>query len=335
MSAHGAKLKVLLLSREEIEGLISMREAIEAGEKAFRAKGLGKVQMPPKSYVYFKNYDGDFRVMPAYLEEMGAAGVKIVNSHPRNPKEYGLPTVMAIIVLLDPKTGVPLAIMDGTWITNLRTGAGGAVATKYLARKDSKTIAMVGAGVQAKTQLLALNEVLKIEEIRINDLSQVKAEQYANEMSKKLGIDTKVIKETRKAVEGADVVVTTTPSRKPILMNDYVSKGMHINAIGADAPGKQELDPEILLRAKVVVDDMEQAIHGGEVNVPISKGIITSGDIYGDLGEIVTKKKPGRTSRDEITVFDSTGLAIQDIATDWVVYKKAKKMGKGKEVELL
>lgn len=328
-------MKVLLLCRAEVEGLISIREAIEAVEDAFRAKGLGKVQMPPKSYIYFKNYDGDFRVMPAYLEEMGAAGVKIVNAHPRNPKQHGLPTVMATILLLDPKTGVPLTIMDGTWITNLRTGAGGAVAAKYLAREDSKVVAMVGAGVQAKTQLLALNEVLEIEEVRVNDVSMESAKQYAAEMGKKLDIDAKVLKETRDTVESADVIVTTTPSKKPILMNDWVSDGTHINAIGADAPGKQELDPEILLRAKVVVDDIEQAIHGGEVNVPLSKGIIARGDIYADLGEIVTGKRPGRKSRDEITVFDSTGLAVQDIATDWVVYEKAKKMGKGMEVELL
>jgi len=129
--------------------------------------------------------------------------------------------------------------------------------------------------------------------------------------------------------------VTTTPARKPILMNDWVSKGMHINAIGADAPGKQELDPQILTRAKIVVDDVEQAIHGGEINVPLSEGAIARGDIYADLGEVVTGKKPGRTSREEITIFDSTGLAVQDIATDWVVYQKAREMGKGIEVELL
>ncbi len=312
-----------------------MREAIEAVEGAFRAKGLGKVQMPPKAYVYFKRHNGDFRVMPAYLEEMGAAGVKIVNAHPRNPKEHGLPTVMATILLLDPKTGAPLAIMDGTWITNVRTGAGGAVAAKYLARKGPQVVAMVGAGVQAKTQLIALNEVLDIKEIRVNDISVENAQLYAKEMGKKLGVDVKAVKNTEKAVEGADVVVTTTPSRRPILMNNWISDGTHINAIGADAPGKQELDPEILMRAKVVVDDVEQAIHGGEVNVPLSNGIIARGDIHADLGEIITKKKSGRTSRDEITVFDSTGLAVQDIATDWVVYKKAKKMGKGQEVELL
>lgn len=328
-------MKVLLLSRAEVEGLISMREAIEAVEGAFRAKGMGKAQMPPKSYVYFDRYKGDFRVMPAYLEDQGAAGVKIVNAHPLNPKEHGLPTVMAVIVLLDPKTGAPLAIMDGTWVTNIRTGASGAVAAKYLARRDSRIVAMVGAGVQAKTQLIALKEVLDIEEVRVNDISAENAQRYAEEMSKQLGVKVKAVGDTGKAVEGVDVVVTTTPSRKPILMNNWVSEGMHINAIGADAPGKQELDPNILTRAKIIVDDVEQAIHGGEVNVPLSEGDIARGDIYADLGEVVTGKKPGRTSREEITIFDSTGLAVQDIATDWVIYQKARETGKGIEVELL
>jgi len=328
-------MKVLLLSRAEIQDLLSMSEVIAAVEEAFRAKGLGKVQMPPKSYVNFERYGGDFRVMPAYLEEMGAAGVKIVNVHPKNPKEHCLPTVMATIILLDPATGAPLTIMDGTLITNLRTGAGGAVAAKHLARKDSKVVAMVGAGVQAKTQLLALKEVFKIEEIRVNDLSEKNAGLYAEEMGNELGVVAKVFQSTKEAVEAADIVVTTTPSTKPILMSDYVKEGTHINAIGADAPGKQELDPKILLRAKVVVDDIEQAIHGGEVNVPLSKGDIARGNIHADLGEIITKKKLGRASQEEITVFDSTGLAIQDIATDWVVYQKAKRLGKGREVELL
>jgi alanine dehydrogenase len=327
-------MKVLLLSKKEIEGLISMREVITAVEKAFRAKGLGRVQMPPKSYVNFEKYGGDFRVMPAYLEDIDAAGVKIVNVHPRNPKKYRLPTVMATILLLDPKTGAPLTIMDGTLITNLRTGAGGAVAAKYLARRDSRVVAMLGAGVQAKTQLLGLNEVLKIEEVRVNDISPKNVSRFAAEMSKMLGLEVKVFRSVKEATEAADIIVTTTPSTKPILMDEHVRSGTHINAIGADAPGKQELDPAILLRAKVVVDDVEQAIHGGEVNVPLSKGLISRGDIYADLGEIVTGKKPGRTSRDEITVFDSTGLAIQDIATDWFVYRKAKRLGKGRWVEL-
>jgi alanine dehydrogenase len=291
--------------------------------------------MPPKSYVYFNRFQGDFRVMPAYLEDMGAAGVKIVNVHPKNPQKYGLPTVMATIFLLDPKTGAPLAIMDGTWITNMRTGAGGAVAAKYLARKDSHVVAMVGAGAQARTQLIALNEVLDIDEVRVSDAVKGKAKKYAGEMSKLLGIEIEPTTDVEKTIKGADIVVTVTPARGPIVKDEWISEGMHINAIGADAPGKQELDPEILKRAKIVVDDMKQALHSGEVNVPLSEGIIARGDIYAELGEVITGKKSGRASRDEITIFDSTGLAIQDIATDWKVYQKAKKMGKGRKVELL
>jgi len=326
---------MLLLSKREIEKLITMGEAIEAVEEAFRAKGLGKVQMPPKSYVFLRRYHGDFRVMPAYLENIDAAGVKIVNVHPNNPKRYNLPTVMAVIVLLDPKTGAPIAIMDGTSVTNIRTGAAGAVAAKYLARRDSEVVAMVGSGAQARTQLLALAETFKIKEVRVNDLSVNNARAYVRLMKKRVRADYKIFTRTEHAVRGADIVVTTTPSRKPIVMNEWISDGTHINAIGADAPGKQELDPQILLRAKVVVDDVQQAIHSGEVNVPLSLGLIARADIFGDLGEIVAGKKRGRTSEDEVTVFDSTGLAVQDIATDWVIYQKAKRLGRGRKIELL
>jgi alanine dehydrogenase len=312
-----------------------MRETIEAVEEAFRAKGMGKAQMPPKSYVFFHRYDGDFRVMPAYLEDLGAAGVKIVNAHPENPKKHGLPSVMAVIVLLDPKTGAPLAIMDGTTITNFRTGAAGAIAVKYLARKDSEIVAMVGAGVQARTQLLALSEIIDIGEVRVNDVSLTNAKKYVREMGRKLGIKLKAVRKTDRAVRDADIIVTTTPVRKPIVMDKWISGGVHINAIGADAPGKQELDPKILKRAKIVVDDIDQAVHSGEINVSLSKGLIARADIYADLGEIVTGKKLGRASDEEVTIFDSTGLAVQDIATDWIVYKKAKRKGVGREIDLL
>lgn len=326
---------MLLLSKLDVEKIISMREVIKAVEEAFRAKGLGRIQMPPKSYIFFREHDGDFRAMPAYLEELGAAGVKVVNAHPRNPKRHGLPNVMATILLLSPETGAPLAIMDGTLITNLRTGAAAAVATRYLARKDSKVVAMIGAGVQARTQLIALNEVFDIAEVRVEDIVPGKADQYAKELGRRLGVDIKPVGSTQKAMEGADVVVTVTPRRNPVVMNEWVEKGMHINAIGADAPGKQELDPKILGRAKVVVDDLEQVLHSGEINVPISKGLLGQDDIYADIGEIVAGKKPGRTSREEITVFDSTGLAVQDIATAWEVYQKARREGRGMELDLL
>jgi alanine dehydrogenase len=321
-------MEVTLLSSQEIQQLITLREVIEAVEEAFREKGEGKVQMPPKVYVSFEK--GDFRTMPAYLPAMGAAGVKIVNVHPKNPS-LGLPTVMATILLLSPETGEPLAVMDGTWITAARTGAAGAIASRYLARRDSKEVGIVGAGVQARYQLLALAEVMKVEKIRVT--SPIRAEEYVREM-RRLGFDAESAP-IREVVEKADILATTTPVTEPIVRNEWVREGTHINAIGADAPGKEELDPLILKRAKIVVDDYEQACHSGEVNVPLSRGLLRREEIYGELGEIVAGRKRGRESEGEITVFDSTGLAIQDVAVAWTVYKKAEKEGTGGRIRLI
>ncbi|MEM2782493.1 MAG: hypothetical protein QXQ55_01735, partial [Candidatus Hadarchaeales archaeon] len=278
-------------------------------------------------------YEGDFRVMPAYLEVGEEAGVKVVNVHPGNPKR-GLPTIMATILLIDPSTGVPLAIMGGTLITALRTGAAGGVAARYLARKDSRVVGMVGAGVQARAQLRALKEVLEVEKVKVVSAHPSEARKYAEEVRKEHGIEVEEVKGVEEAVRDSDIVVTTTPSRVPLVRSEWISDGTHLNAIGADAPGKQEMEPELLRRAKVVVDDLEQALHSGEVNVPFSKGLFRKEDIYGELGEIVVGKKLGRTSPEEITLFDSTGLAIQDVAVAWLVYRKAQRLGKGEEIEL-
>jgi alanine dehydrogenase len=326
-------MKVLLLREREVEELLSMREVIAVVEEAFRLKGEGKVQMPPKSYVFFPRHGGDFRVMPAYLEEGEEAGVKVVNVHPGN-RERGLPTVMATILLLDPSTGAPLAVMGGTLITTLRTGAAGAVAARYLARKDSRVVGMMGAGVQARAQLRGLREVLEIERVKVISSTPLHAERYAEEVRREYGIEAERVKGVREAVEGSDLVVTTTPSRQPLVRGEWVSEGTHLNAIGADAPGKQEVDPGLLRRAKVVVDDLEQALHSGEINVPFSQGLLRREDLHGELGEIVAGKKSGRTSPHEITLFDSTGLAVQDVAVAGLVYRKALRLGKGEEIEL-
>ena len=329
-------LEVLFLNLSDVQSILSMEDALKAVEEAFREKGLGRVQMPPKLYVYFPRYGGDFRVMPAYLEKTGVAGVKTVNVHPKNPKLYGLRTVMAIIELLDPKTGAPLCIMDGSWLTAMRTGAAGGVAAKYLARRDSRVVGLVGAGVQARTQLEALNLVLNsIERVKVFDIVEEAVLRYAGEMSKRLGLDVEPVSSVEEAVREADVVVSTTPSKSPVVMDEWIGEGVHINAIGADAPGKQELDPKILRRAKIVVDDMEQAVHSGEVNVPISQGLLSTSDIYAEIGDIVAGRKPGRVSSYEITVFDSTGLAIQDIAVAWTVYRRALESGVGLRLKLI
>ena len=325
-------MRVLLIPRKDVERIVSMKEVMEVVEEAFKAKGLGEVVMPPKVYVNFPK--GDFRVMPCYFPALGFGGVKIVNVHPENPEKYGLPTVMAVILLLDPETGKPVAIMDGTWITDMRTGAAGGIAAKYLARKDSKIVGMVGAGAQARTQLLALNEVFEIEEVRVCARTLAEAEEFKEKMEY-LGLNILPKENVEDVVKGCDILVTTTPVTTPIVKNEWISEGMHINAIGADAPGKEELDPKILKRAKIVVDDFEQACHCGEVNVPLTKGIISEEDIYAELGEIIAGKKLGRLNDEEITIFDSTGLAIQDLATATLVYKKAKASNLGFEIELL
>ncbi|MBO3841943.1 MAG: alanine dehydrogenase [Candidatus Brockarchaeota archaeon] len=325
-------MKVSLIMRKDIERIVSMRELMGAMEDAFRAKAMGRVQMPMKVYVTLP--DGDFRTMMAYIPDLDMACVKIVNVHPNNPWKHGLPTVMATMVLIEPDTGRPLAIMDGTYLTSMRTGATGGVAAKHLARRNSRVIGMVGAGSQARTQLLALNEVFNIEEVRVCAKTRTECEVFVKDMQH-LGLRILIEEGVEETVRGCDIIVTTTPVTQPLVENEWIEDGMHINAIGADAPGKEELDPEILKRAKVVVDDYEQACHYGELNVPVSKGIFKPEQIHAELGEIIVGRKAGRTSDDEITVFDSTGLAIQDLAAAALVYRKAGKLGISSEVELL
>ncbi|MEM4576474.1 MAG: alanine dehydrogenase [Candidatus Nezhaarchaeales archaeon] len=314
-----------------------MREVISAVESAFREKCLGRVQMPPKVYLFYRKHDGDLRVMPSYLEDLEVSAVKIVNSHPRNWITYSLPTVMAIVVLVDPKSGFPLSIMSGSWLTAMRTGAAGSIAVKYLARNDSEIICFIGAGTQARTQLMAINIVLKsLKHLKIYDVREEAAKAFADYAANTVkGVKIDVCRSPKEAVEGTDIIVTATPSREPVVMDRWVKEGCHFNCIGADAPGKEEINPNILLRAKVVVDDVEQAVHSGEINVPIAKGILREGQIYGELGELVAGIKKGRERREEITVFVSTGLAIQDAVTARLVYEKAVSRGVGTRLRLV
>jgi alanine dehydrogenase len=313
--------EVLLLGRREIEELISMSEALKAVEQAFKLQIEGTTIMPPKLYLNLPEYQGDFRAMPAYVD--GSAGVKWVSVYPNNC-EKNLMSVMAIITLCDPNTGCPLAIIDGTYITDIRTGAAGGVAVKYLARKGSTIIGFVGAGIQARTQLLAISEVLpKIEQVKVFDQNWDATLKYVDEIGAQLGMNIRPVETIREATE-ADIIVTTTPSRKPLIKKQHIKPGTHINAIGADAKGKQELETDLLRDAKIIVDDIEQASHSGEINVPLSEGVIKIDDIYGTLGEVVASIKKGRENNEEITIFDSTGVAIEDIICAKLVYNKAK-----------
>ena len=329
-------MKILVLSEEDVKNLLSLGEVITAVESAFKMKGLGHVQMPPKQYLFINKYNGDLRTMPAYLEDSDTITVKVVNSHPENQK-YRLPTVMATIIMINPKTGAPQAIMGGTWLTALRTGAAGAIAAKYLANPKPKTIGIIGAGTQARTQLMGLYLVFDtIEEIKVWDQNQQVASTYVQDMKKQYNQSSICsVENPKKAVQDADIIVTVTPSRKPLIFSEWIQQGTHINCMGADAPGKQELDPTILVKSKLVIDDWEQSHHGGEINIPFSKGIITQQDVWGDICEIVAGVKAARTSSEELTVFSSTGLAIQDAAAANVAYQNALKEKMGKYVDIL
>jgi alanine dehydrogenase len=326
------EMDVLWLDQSDVKNVIDMPLTLSAVENGFREHGLKKVQMPPKSYLYFENHNGDLRTMPSFMEEKDIAGVKIVNVHPDN-REKGLPTVMAVIVLNSTETGAPLAIMDGTHVTDMRTGAAGGVAAKYLARKDSHVVGMVGTGGQARTQLLALSEVMDIEEVKITCRNTGHCDSFEKDMKKVVRCDFKR-KQSIKDVCDCDVLVTTTPVREPVVKAEWIHEGTHINAIGADAVGKQELESSIMKKARIIVDDIVQASHSGEVNVPLSQGVISESDIHAELGEIVAGVKKGRLSDDDITIFDSTGLAVQDLVTANMVYTKALELGIGKKVKL-
>lgn len=295
------------------KNLPSPHEVNHAVEEAFREYGEGRVQMPPKLYVTFDK--GDFRTMPGYLPGIGIAGVKVVNVHPENPK-IGLPTVMALTVVLDPATGMPEAILNATDLTDLRTGAAGAVAARYLSPKRRIVLGVIGSGRQAFAQVNAIADMLEIEEVRVWSRNGAHAEAFCRRCEE----HTCTAVSLEKACD-ADVVVTTTPARTPIIRSEWVHEGTHINAVGADAPGKEELDPALLLRSRVFVDDPAQALHSGEINVPVSAGLFTEERIAGTLGDVVCGRKK-RERGDEITLFDSTGLAIQDLAVAALLMKK-------------
>jgi len=310
-------MSTLLLDKNATSNLLDMADVMKAVEEAFISWVEGKASMPPKSYLLVEK--GDFRAMPAAIP--GAAGVKWVNVHTHNAA-WGLPTVIGVYILSDPETAYPQAIMDATEITAYRTAATAAIASRYLAKKESHTLGIVGAGKQARYQILAHAEVFDIRQINVADLSEAAIDGLISSLP-----GFTFTKCSAEMAVSSNIVCTLTPSRSPVVRREWVKPGTHINAVGADAPGKQELEPAVLSDARVVVDDLRQASSAGEINVPISGGLYKATDIYATLGEIITGKKPGRTDGEAITVFDSTGVAIEDVAVAKVVFEKAIEIG--------
>lgn len=324
---------ILVLSGTEMRKLLTMRDVIEAVEEAFRAFGRGTCKIAPVISTMIDKYEGEHEIKSGYIEGY-CIGTKIVTFYKHNLSRYGIPALSGVVVLNDLNNGTPLAILDGTYITATRTGAAGAVAAKYLARKDSQKVAIIGTGAQGRSQLAALTEVFGISEVKAYDTISESAARYVREMSERYKIKIIQTQSAEEAVTGADIIVTVTPSTKPIVMDQWCQGGVHINAIGADAPGKQELDPAILTHAKVVVDNLAQCFERGEIQTAIRTGKLKKEDVYAELSDIVLGRKPGRVNAEEITVFDATGMSVQDITTAYAVFHLAKKKGIGTTVSL-
>ena len=331
-----ANRKTLILGRTEMIGLVAPAEYNGCVEQAYRMHGEGRYYMDPKGHIVLDRFPGEWEAMPSYIEEPHAAACKWVSIREWNRERFNLPTVFSILIYTHPETGFPLAIVDGSYHTVMRTGAAAAVSAKWLARKNSRKLAIVGAGHMAEGVLATCNEVFPWNEVRLWSRSQATLDHFVREQQPKhasFKIDAST--DLEKVVRGADVVVTVTPARAPIVMNDWIAPGMHIAAVGADKKGDQELEGKILTRARVFVDDIRQCRTDGEINVPLSQGLITEADIAGEIGEVIIGKKPGRTSDRDITLFDSTGIALQDSATVPLEYERAMAAGVGIEKKMI
>ena len=326
-------METLLLNTGDVSDNTPMPELIVSIEEAFAAYEEGRAQMPAKSYIDLEAYNGDFRSMPAYLDagDWDAAGIKWVNVHPDNPDKYDLPTVMGTMVYSDPRNAYPLAIMDGTELTMKRTGAAAAVATDHLAVEDATSLGIVGAGVQSYTQLEAIAVVRDIREVVVSDLDEERVQAFITYFEDDFDVREGSISDAGHC----DILSTVTPVRDPIVHPGDVGDRTHINAMGADAKGKHEIADDVLLDCKLVIDDYDQTTHSGEINVPYHAGVLTDDDIYGEIGQIVTDTIEGRTPGDGVTVFDSTGLAIQDVAAAHVVYEHATRHDIGTPFDLV
>jgi alanine dehydrogenase len=325
----------LLLSRKDVDSVLSMDACLAAVETAFAELTRGNADMPQRAVIRIPEHKGLFLGMPAHIggdEEV--LGLKVVTVYPDNPSK-GLPTIFGTLLLCDPTTGQTVAIMDAGYLTAVRTGAASGVATKYLAREDSKVCTIFGAGGQARKQIEAVQLVRPLEKIYVLDMVAATRDAFVADMSALLGVPVEAVEDAEAAVKAADIVITASSSHDPVFDGDWLKPGTHVNNIGSHSPDARELDTRTVVRAKFVADLKEANLaEAGDILIPIAEGAVTEGHIYASLGEIVVGDKPGRENDEEITVFKSCGLAIQDVSSARVVYEAAKVAGVGQQVEL-
>jgi alanine dehydrogenase len=325
----------LILSRSDMMGLLTPAEYVDCVEHAFRMHGLGRVYMEPKGHIVLDRYRGEWEVMPSYIEEPEAAACKWVSIRENNAK-YDLPAVFSILIYTHPETGFPLAICDGSYHTLMRTGASAAVSAKWLARADSSVLAIIGTGSVAQGTLATCDAVFEWREVRVWSRTQASVDRFLQSERPKfphLTIEGSI--DLEQAVRGADVVVTGTHARGWIVDDAWIEPGTHIAALGADLEGEQELHPAILQRARIFVDDIRQCVPDGEINVALREGLIAESDVAGEIGKVICGELEGRQSDEQITVFDSTGIALQDSATVPLEYERAVAAGVGIEKKMI
>jgi alanine dehydrogenase len=323
----------LILNRNDVISVLQMQDCMDVVEKAFAELANGTAVLPLRTGI--KPPDGISLYMPAYLKEMGALACKVVTVYKDNPVKHNLPTTIGKVLLQDINTGDVICIMDGGYLTAVRTGAASGVATKYLAREDKNQVAGIfGAGVQAKMQLWAVATARDIGKAIIFDISDDAMSKFISEMSAKLNIG---IVKAKTAVEvlQADIICTASSSATPLFDGKLVKEGTHINGIGSHSPGARELDTEIVKRSVFIGDSREACFsEAGDIMIPVSEGAIKESHFYAELGEIITGKKKGRVNKAAITLFKSNGLAIQDVSAAKIVYERALAKGIGINVEI-
>jgi len=322
-----------ILTRSDVAHLLNLADCIKVVEEVFRLHAEGRV--PPPAVLGFPVPGGGFHVKAAGLDtDRPYFAAKINANFPGNPSRYGLPTIQGVIALFDALHGQPLALMDSIEITIQRTGAATGVAAQYLARTNATVATICGCGVQGRVQLQAIQHVRKIRQVFAVDQDVTRRDAFAREMGEVLGIDVIPVADLADAAKRSGIVVTCTPSNRPILLRADVSPGCFIAGVGADNPDKQELDPALLAGSTVVVDHLEQCLTIGDLHHAVQAGVMTGDDVHAELGEVIAGKKPGRRSEQEIVVFDSTGTALQDVAVAAMVYERALSENVGTSVLL-
>jgi alanine dehydrogenase len=317
-------LKTLLLNKENVGSLIRMKEVIGTVEEAYKAFNSGQVNQPPYTCIHLPPPRGEIDFKLGYCEANEMISMKASSGgFPDNLAKHGVPSGMGTILLFDARTCALVCVMDGSLITGLRTGAAGAVSVKVLARQNARKITSIGTGNQARMQIRAIQEVMKIEEIHAWDHHPENLARYKADIERGFGIPVVMARSMQEAVERADILITTTRGKGSLVEAAWIQPGTHIVAMGTDTYGKQELEPEIFRNARIVNDSIAQCIEKGETAHPLNQNVITQADIHAEIGEILLGKKAGRETDDEITIFDSTGMAIQDNTTADRIYRNA------------